>query len=522
MDFTKSVRKMARCAYPNGNCTHPAQANSKFCENHSCRCGNAKRFQRRTCGNCGSGEEQLCQHPQGCQYPVEPGRDTCSFHTCGYCGKLKSSSMVTCPNCVNGVSRKCRHVNANGQQCQDYPGRNSQFCPVHTCRICGADKLSNAPTCTRCTKCVCGGTLPSGASQCANCMAAQAAAPQRVAYISQVQNAVQIQRTTWLFVWDFDNTITRSHASNRQPPIPNEFVLNDFADLEFFRKVVKHLQGLGHFVKVASWAEGFNARAIIAQYLAVCFGPNEQRSVMRDEGIEAFIPSAHGMTNEGKNIHICNLLGQINANALKVHTANVVLFDDNEFNVNLARQAGHLGVHCPRGFTRDVWASFMNGFGSRRPEFFTADLVSDTTEQGHRIRRTPTGSLVASPQPLASPYLPAELTPAAILANTSAPPQPSTTPAAPYTTVDPYVRTEPVTRPHTTPVTPEVHCTRTPSPTQPLPDLPSTVFNPTTETWERESPVKAPTTSSPAKPSSATYQDTSSSPKNPITWLPRA
>eukprot|EP00667_Euglena_gracilis_P006863 EG_transcript_6928 len=518
---------MARCAYPNGNCTHPALANSRYCENHNCRCGNPKRFQRRTCGNCGNSEEQLCQHPQGCQYPTLSGRDTCSFHTCGYCGKLKSSSSVTCQDCVNGMNRKCRHINTNGQQCQEYPGRNSQFCPVHTCSVCGADKMSNALACPRCTKCACGGVLQPGASLCANCAAAQGTAPQRIAYISQVQNAVQIQRTTWLFVWDFDKTITRSHASDHPPPIPVEFVRNDFADFEFFRKVVKHLHGLGHFVKVASWAEGFNARAIIAQYLAVCFGPNDQRAIMRDEGIEAFIPSAHGMTNEGKNIHIRNLLGQINANALKVHTANVVLFDDNEFNVNMARQAGHIGVHCPRGFTRDVWAAFMNSFGSRRPEFFTADLVmADNTEQGHRIRRTPTTNLGTGPSALASPYQPGDLTPAAILAGGPAPTQaPLPGPAQ----TAPYGRSGSLTRVHSQSPTPETRPGRSPSPTPQSPyiqpDMPSMVFNPTTETWESASPTKPGTAESPQQPRrrpSGTYQAVSSpTPQNPVTWVPR-
>ena len=52
--------------------------------------------------------------------------------------------------------------------------------------------------------------------------------------------------------------------------------------------------------RLVVWAEGPQAREVIASYLHYCLGPNPTRSFLRDEGVEAFTPSAHGLENVGK------------------------------------------------------------------------------------------------------------------------------------------------------------------------------------------------------------------------------
>eukprot|EP00669_Euglena_mutabilis_P006711 TRINITY_DN2223_c0_g1_i2.p3 TRINITY_DN2223_c0_g1~~TRINITY_DN2223_c0_g1_i2.p3 ORF type:complete len:187 (+),score=54.03 TRINITY_DN2223_c0_g1_i2:928-1488(+) len=95
------------------------------------------------------------------------------------------------------------------------------------------------------------------------------------------------------------------------------------------------------------------------------------------------------MVNDGKNIHIRNLLAQINTHSRKVEDRHVVLFDDNATNIQMAREAGYVAVHCPNGFNRHVWALWMNSFGKHRPDFFSVDLLTGLPpEQGHKIRRS--------------------------------------------------------------------------------------------------------------------------------------
>mmetsp|Transcript_1320 Transcript_1320/g.2696 ORF Transcript_1320/g.2696 Transcript_1320/m.2696 type:complete len:320 (-) Transcript_1320:54-1013(-) len=194
-------------------------------------------------------------------------------------------------------------------------------------------------------------------------------------YISAVKSAVQKQRKTWMFVWDFDKTLTKSHASDQMPPVAQSWIAHDLVDADFFRKVTKHLHGQGHCVKIASWADGPTRRHVLTDYMTFLFGPNEKRHYLRNEGLEAFIPHAHGMANEGKNIHIRNLLRQVNAHSLRVENDHVVLFDDNDYNCIKAREAGHRSVHCPHGFNREAWSAFISSFRDRKPSFHSDALL---------------------------------------------------------------------------------------------------------------------------------------------------
>ena len=69
------------------------------------------------------------------------------------------------------------------------------------------------------------------------------------------------------------------------------------------------------------------------------------------------------MEPEGKNQHIRNLMRQINSQGQVLHAARVVLFDDRQTNIDMARKAGYVAFHCPKGFNRNIWQTFVKSCG---------------------------------------------------------------------------------------------------------------------------------------------------------------
>jgi hypothetical protein len=118
------------------------------------------------------------------------------------------------------------------------------------------------------------------------------------------------------------------------------------------------------FVKIATYAdilapdpELLQGRALVSRYLDVVFGAD--RSFLRPDGMEAFHPAHHRLPAVGKNVHIRNLLRQINRLKTYVPNSHVVLFDNSAENIKKAHQAGYLGYHCREGFTPLVWQNFL-------------------------------------------------------------------------------------------------------------------------------------------------------------------
>ena len=415
-----------------GPCRTPANEHGKYCQNHACPCGQAKRSQWNTCGQCPASPTYKCGHPNCDERIVassQAGR--CAMHACPWCGQDKKSTYLACSACRESPQqRKCRHIGSGNRHCLEYPTGNTRFCAIHTCPVCGQEKSGSMRRCVKCPALCgsCGGEMGPKDDICGNCQSGDAGC--RNAYISTVRSTLQKQRKTWLFIWDFDQTITRSHASDKTPPIPESSIAHDLVDGDFFREVIKHLHGHGHFVKIASWADGPRGRHVLTDYMTFLFGPNEKRHFLRDEGLEAFIPHAHGMENEGKNMHIRNLLRQVNAQSLRVEVCHVVLFDDNEFNCIKAREAGHRSVTCPRGFNREAWSAFIDSFGDNKPAFHSDALVSRSQPRprGGEIQSTPSTQFqqLSVNQPVH--HL---LSPRASLSSTSSGPKPLRSPRAP-------------------------------------------------------------------------------------------
>jgi hypothetical protein len=127
-----------------------------------------------------------------------------------------------------------------------------------------------------------------------------------------------MQQAPWLFVWDFDETITREHATNNAPGQSAYRMLQNMVDPNLFKNLCTRLHESGHFVKIASYADGLGPLQVVFDYLAVVFGPNSQRSFLHDESVEGFMPIRHGQQKEGKNVHIRNLLRQISFKVVQV------------------------------------------------------------------------------------------------------------------------------------------------------------------------------------------------------------
>ena len=177
----------------------------------------------------------------------------------------------------------------NGQ-CAHSAAAGGLYCVLHSCQ-CGQYKRSKSNSCDACT---------SPSNEISNQALTGNMSPSK-GFFSNFRNP--LHKNKWMFVWDFDQTLTISHASDRPLPIPDEQIHADLVDVEFFRALTAHLHNQGHFIKLASFASG-KGKDVIAAYLRYCFGPNESRPYLKDEGIAAYYPGE----GVGKNGHIERLL----------------------------------------------------------------------------------------------------------------------------------------------------------------------------------------------------------------------
>jgi len=337
---------------------------------------------RPSAGSPGEVPLRPCKHSGCSRYAVE-GSTFCDIHSCPLCQSDKPSGELKCKRCQSGQGKvSCKYVSAEGLRCSQPPEHISTFCRLHLCPSCGGSKPSNDARCRACReRCIaCGGETAAGQPLCGTCKGlGPADVAARQAYITDQARKRTPAPNRYLFIWDFDKTITRQHVSDNSAGTHHtpESITANLVDGEFFKKCIHHLNGYGHHTKIATWADGDRAQWVVSQYLTLLFGPNEQRTVMHNEGIEAFQPGLHNMNREGKNAHIRNLVRQINSQGALLHETRVVLFDDREENIRMARNSGFNAVHCPDGFTRQVWRKFTDACGSScLPEFLELTKIA--------------------------------------------------------------------------------------------------------------------------------------------------
>jgi len=302
-----------------------------------------------------------CQ-AEDCGQVCELGTTLCPAHACPYCPKAKPTGQ---PHC--GGDHLCVHVSENAGRCTRlvqemirvaHAQQMYDLCGMHCCPLCGGEKdrsvggQDTAPPHWHCPNCA---PYPMGTKRRPSGLEPPA-----------FENQEWDGRPRWLFVFDFDQTITMRHTSGQQPvaTLTDDYVKANLVDPALLRLVVEDILARQDFVKIATYAdilapdpELLQGRALVSRYLDVVFGAD--RSFLRPDGMEAFHPAHHRLPAVGKNVHIRNLLRQINRLKTYVPNSHVVLFDNSAENIKKAHQAGYLGYHCREGFTPLVWQNFL-------------------------------------------------------------------------------------------------------------------------------------------------------------------
>jgi len=185
-------------------------------------------------------------------------------------------------------------------------------------------------------------------------------------------------------IFDFDKTITKKHTGGAVLlPVhaSDDFIVNNFADREFFQFVVPFIRAQGIPVAIASFGEPdpealLSGTALIRKYIDSAFGQKKSRDLIPDHAIALWHPDRRGKDEKkvGKQEHIAEILKNL---SLKCKASEVVLFDDDSTNIKIANKKGHRAVYCQAlkekemvkegkmtGFNRDIWRDFVKSKGN--------------------------------------------------------------------------------------------------------------------------------------------------------------
>lgn len=189
-----------------------------------------------------------------------------------------------------------------------------------------------------------------------------------------------------LVVFDFDKTITARHTQGSIPvhqphKTEDEYINKNFADLVFLRFAVPFIKAQNSEVAIASFGE-FNEDALLSgkdlirKYLDTAFGENKSKDLFPDRSIAFWHPESRNQDPKkiGKEDHIKEIKKNIPG---KIKASEIVLFDDDEHNIEVAKKSGHRAFHCPAikadlidaedwdpvktptGFHRGIWRNFI-------------------------------------------------------------------------------------------------------------------------------------------------------------------
>lgn len=161
----------------------------------------------------------------------------------------------------------------------------------------------------------------------------------------------------WLVVFDFDKTIMRLHMWGTYQDAPLDAVPSDdpdaFVDLPALREFVNTARE-HHAVAIAT----FGRRDVADKAMRSVFG--------EEHGIVISTPSDHPdpMYSDSKMAPRCPegsaILGNKNtqlfalAELHQVESDRIILIDDDERNVEGAREAGMMGLHSPDGLSSEI------------------------------------------------------------------------------------------------------------------------------------------------------------------------
>eukprot|EP00040_Diaphanoeca_grandis_P021864 m.116724 g.116724 ORF g.116724 m.116724 type:complete len:231 (+) comp28531_c0_seq1:254-946(+) len=190
-----------------------------------------------------------------------------------------------------------------------------------------------------------------------------------------------------VIIFDFDRTITRKHTNGcvlLPAHAKDEYIENNFADLEFFRWVVPQIIKKGLIPCIASFGEDvkdsfLSGVPLVRKYLDHAFGPNSKDLIPNDL-IAMWHPESRKEDHKkvGKSHHIEFLVTRVTQRtkgmaAKRLSYSKVALFDDDEVNIKLAQRQGVNAFHCPAVSARDeasasglhklIWERFVSDKG---------------------------------------------------------------------------------------------------------------------------------------------------------------
>lgn len=191
-----------------------------------------------------------------------------------------------------------------------------------------------------------------------------------------------------LVVFDFDKTITKLHTQGAvifQNEATPEFIQSNFADLQFLKFAVPFIKAQGCTVAVASFGSHnddaiMSGKVLIRKYLDTAFGAKKALDLFPDHCITFWHPSSKGKDEKkvGKEDHIAEIVKNL---PTKPKAAEIMLFDDDETNIHVAKKKGHRTFFCkalkksdasskdwdpiknPTGFNRKVWEDCVSKGG---------------------------------------------------------------------------------------------------------------------------------------------------------------
>lgn len=189
-----------------------------------------------------------------------------------------------------------------------------------------------------------------------------------------------------LVVWDFDLTLLSIHSFALRLTAADVAVRNlqsDFYALDFYVSLVRRLVDAGVGVAIASFGRGEVIRAYMDRVFIV--GADSVQNIFVGSNIctPATIGGVDGWAQpRGKNALLEHLISDPFRGLQKTE---VIFFDDDPANVDLAKEAGFpWAVHAPKGFNGALWQStvgILQSCGSTGlPLAEAADAGAETEE----------------------------------------------------------------------------------------------------------------------------------------------
>eukprot|EP00755_Sulcionema_specki_P037559 Sspe_Gene.109192::Locus_88722_Transcript_1_1_Confidence_1.000_Length_1207::g.109192::m.109192 len=171
-----------------------------------------------------------------------------------------------------------------------------------------------------------------------------------------------------LIIFDFDLTLTVEHTSGAQDKsmLTSRYIRRNLRDPKFLRRFLTDAHSAGHVVCIASFADkAFKTEQqqiagedLVTRYLSEVVPEKDLQRLVHS--MQCWYPATRGLNPDevGKNKHIATLVASCKDDGRgEFGRSDVILIDDDAFNVELARKEGYHAFVCKDGFTKHFYHS---------------------------------------------------------------------------------------------------------------------------------------------------------------------